>query len=416
MKIKEVMQRTGLSEKTIRYYEACGLIHTITSRSNGRTYHEFDENSIAELQNILMLRKAEFSIEEIRKMQQDPTCISAIVTAYQQRFGEKKKIIGKLIADDQLQSADDWKDLSFRIHRALTRIEGYESPLRFGQFDPESEAEKQSAIDAYYQQRKGRLSKRTERWLRGISAVFLVLLVVLVLVPVYVTMKGEADAVCDALIGAENVRLGLGAYVSEDGTTANLSETELQTQINAFNDQVKRYYSVENPCYNSYQELNEDYLRNTFAEQGLYRVSGGVLDHKVHKLHFNFDRTEATLVMTMIAYNFWLEETEEHRYRIVCVADPVRITASMVKEAHVWKLKKHEEYQKLGDAWMPEQVLYEEDAALTLKSGSESQQEKILEAAAIAEQEYDSFTVALNAASEINVQEICPLSARSSYR
>ena len=285
MKIKEVMQRTGLSEKTIRYYESCGLIHTITSRSNGRTYHEFDENSIVELQNILMLRKAEFSIEEILKMQQDPTCISAIVTAYQQCFVEKKKITDKLIADDELKNADDWKDLSFRIHRALTRIEGYESPMRFGQFDPESEAEKQSAIDAYYERRKGRLSKRTERWFRGIFAVLLVLLVVLVLVPVCFTMKGEADAVCDSLIGAENVMLGLGAYASED-----------------------------------------------------------------------------------------------------------------------------------GDAWTPEQVLYEEDAALTLKSGSESQQEKILEAAEIAEQEYDSFTAALNAASEINVQEICPLSARSSYR
>lgn len=54
-----------------------------------------------------------------------------------------------------------------------------------------------------------------------ITALSMVLVsVVLLFILDAAASRGEVEAVYDALIGAKNVQLALGAYVSEDGTTA----------------------------------------------------------------------------------------------------------------------------------------------------------------------------------------------------
>ena len=69
MKIKEVSQRTGLTIKTIRFYEQRGLIAPKQQRSNGRSYRDYQDSDVEQLQMVAVLRKCLFSIEQILTME-----------------------------------------------------------------------------------------------------------------------------------------------------------------------------------------------------------------------------------------------------------------------------------------------------------------------------------------------------------
>lgn len=154
MKIKDVIQKTGLPENTIRFYETKGLIETTTERRNGRTYHEFSQESVDALEQVIVLRRAQFSIEEIRTMQQHPNSIPRIVAGYQKRLQTDLDISQRLSQNQELGAASTWADLSRRVNRAMHRIDGYVSPLRFGQGDPETEEEKEKALASYRKKSK----------------------------------------------------------------------------------------------------------------------------------------------------------------------------------------------------------------------------------------------------------------------
>ncbi|KGO15546.1 MerR family transcriptional regulator [Clostridium botulinum] len=62
MKIKDAELLTGLSAKTIRYYESEGLISVKIN-----SYREYDEDNINKLQKIKILRKLDVSISTIKK-------------------------------------------------------------------------------------------------------------------------------------------------------------------------------------------------------------------------------------------------------------------------------------------------------------------------------------------------------------
>lgn len=91
MTIKEVAKRTGLTEKTIRYYEKQGFIHPAAEEKNGRNFRTYEEGEVAELKNIATLRKMRFTIEEIKLMREKDGDISGILEAYRQRIEEEAK-------------------------------------------------------------------------------------------------------------------------------------------------------------------------------------------------------------------------------------------------------------------------------------------------------------------------------------
>lgn len=55
MKMKEVTEQTGLTERTVRYYMEKGLIAPHGQWRNGREYTEFDETDIARLKAVATL-------------------------------------------------------------------------------------------------------------------------------------------------------------------------------------------------------------------------------------------------------------------------------------------------------------------------------------------------------------------------
>lgn len=96
MTIKEAAARTGLTEKTIRYYEAQGFIHPSTEEKNGRNFRAYSEENVQELKNIAVLRKMRFTIEEIRKLQQGNADTAEILTVYRHRIEREMKEISEI--------------------------------------------------------------------------------------------------------------------------------------------------------------------------------------------------------------------------------------------------------------------------------------------------------------------------------
>ncbi len=91
MKIKEVMEQTRLTDKAIRLYINNGLVApSIEENYSGRKSIEFSETDVERLKNVALLRKAGFSIADIKDFLTDENNINQIVDRF---IDEKEKNI-----------------------------------------------------------------------------------------------------------------------------------------------------------------------------------------------------------------------------------------------------------------------------------------------------------------------------------
>lgn len=100
MKIKDVIERTGLTDRAIRLYIDNGLLNPRIEESySGRKSIDFTEDDIERLNNIAMLRKAGFSISDVKNMV-DNNGIKDIIEKYivetETEIGYKTEIVEKL--------------------------------------------------------------------------------------------------------------------------------------------------------------------------------------------------------------------------------------------------------------------------------------------------------------------------------
>ena len=99
MKIKVVCERTGLTDRTIRYYIEEELLSPSFKESYiGRKSFDFTEDDIAKLNDIAVLRSFDFSIEEIRQILKDPSSSPAIIQAV------KERVSGELTTNQKKES------------------------------------------------------------------------------------------------------------------------------------------------------------------------------------------------------------------------------------------------------------------------------------------------------------------------
>lgn len=82
MQMKEVCSRTGLTERTVRFYIEKGLLSPGRSWRNGREYLDFSEGDIRALERIAALRRCFFTLEQIGTMQVHPERIDGILCDY----------------------------------------------------------------------------------------------------------------------------------------------------------------------------------------------------------------------------------------------------------------------------------------------------------------------------------------------
>lgn len=71
MTINELESRTDITKQNIRFYERKGLLHP--SRNEVNNYREYTEDDFRTLQKIKILRKLDFSIEDIRNILSEET-------------------------------------------------------------------------------------------------------------------------------------------------------------------------------------------------------------------------------------------------------------------------------------------------------------------------------------------------------
>lgn len=70
MTVNEVSKRTGVSIRTLQYYDKIGLL-----RAAGRTeagYRLYDDAALERLQQILLFRELEFPLKDIQKIVENP--------------------------------------------------------------------------------------------------------------------------------------------------------------------------------------------------------------------------------------------------------------------------------------------------------------------------------------------------------
>jgi MerR family copper efflux transcriptional regulator len=96
MNISFVAEKSGVSAKTIRYYESIGLIPSADRRTNG--YRAYDTEDVHTLQFIRRARNLGFSVDEIRSLldlwqdkKRASTKVKALATQHLRELDQKIK-------------------------------------------------------------------------------------------------------------------------------------------------------------------------------------------------------------------------------------------------------------------------------------------------------------------------------------
>ena len=97
MSVHEVAELTGITARTLHYYDEIGLLKPTKVTEAG--YRMYDDKALSRLQNILLFRELEFPLKEIKEILNSPNFDPSEVIAQQIELLELQyKHIGELIA------------------------------------------------------------------------------------------------------------------------------------------------------------------------------------------------------------------------------------------------------------------------------------------------------------------------------
>ncbi len=158
MKISEVCRRTGLTERTVRYYEEEGFISPETTVSGGRTYRNYGEQDISTLETVASLRKLLFSIDEIKQMR-DPEMIPHVLAGYRQRLTEMNQRMTDVLETLErmdMRYVDGINSLAkgFAVAAASRPLPPHDVTPNFGRFDEEETRDPDAISNFEANQRK----------------------------------------------------------------------------------------------------------------------------------------------------------------------------------------------------------------------------------------------------------------------
>ena len=182
MKIKDVCVLTGLTERTIRYYEEEKLISPKTTESNGRIYREYSSENAAELKAIAELRKAGLSIDEIRTMMRTPKKIETIMKDYSARIAAEVEEKSALLAVINSTSFSDINSIyalasKFSSATASLSLPYCDAEPNFARFESETPESKQEAFEQY-QRRQQKLYNRGQAIVIAIALINIVISII----------------------------------------------------------------------------------------------------------------------------------------------------------------------------------------------------------------------------------------------
>ncbi len=111
MKINQVETQVGITKKSIRFYEAQGLLTPRRNLENG--YREYTPEDVTALERIKLLRKLGFPLEEIRQMQQGALTVADGMARHLVTLGRQRENLSQamVICKDLSQGQTPWDTL-----------------------------------------------------------------------------------------------------------------------------------------------------------------------------------------------------------------------------------------------------------------------------------------------------------------
>lgn len=159
MKMKQVCQLTGLTERTVRFYVEKELCSPKTHWMDQRQYFDFSEENVKELRQTAELRKAYFSIQAIQTMRKDPGQIPEILKTYHldlRTDAEHKKKLLEVMDQMNVEQIESVADLVGRLERVSAALSLPQTDLipDFGKSDGLSREEKEKVFQKYQRRRQ----------------------------------------------------------------------------------------------------------------------------------------------------------------------------------------------------------------------------------------------------------------------
>lgn len=143
MKIKQVMAKTGLTDRAIRLYIENDLVKPECDENyNGRKSIEFSETDVENLKNIALLRKADFSIQEIKDLQMGGETAQNTIKEYINRTNEKIQFSSEII--EKIGTLADEENITIEIicEKLSSNLENEKVPVEDMELSPKEQKEK----------------------------------------------------------------------------------------------------------------------------------------------------------------------------------------------------------------------------------------------------------------------------------
>lgn len=172
MKMKEVCDKTGLTERAVRFYVAKGLVSPELIVRNDREYREYSREDVQTLRDISDLRKLSFSIEEILSMQKSPERIAEVLSVRRAALRKEQKDREIILASLSRMDGSGMQSihqLAEQFRSVSASLPNPDIALHFDRLEDLEAEEKEKAYQAFLE-RQRRLSETGEKMVIGIIA------------------------------------------------------------------------------------------------------------------------------------------------------------------------------------------------------------------------------------------------------
>ncbi len=143
MKIKHVIAETGLTDRAIRLYIENDLVKPECDENyNGRKSIDFSKTDVANLKNIALLRKADFSIQEIKNLQSGGETAQQTVKDYIKRINEKIQFNTEIIEKIGTLADEDNITIEIICEKLSTNLADEKVPAEDMELSPKEQKEK----------------------------------------------------------------------------------------------------------------------------------------------------------------------------------------------------------------------------------------------------------------------------------
>lgn len=119
MTIKQVCQRYGLTQDTLRYYEKIGVIPPVHRSASG--IRDYDEHDLGWVENAVCLRSAGVPVESIAEYVK-------LYQAGEETFAARRDLLSHVLADLTEQRSQ----LDAAIQKLTYKVSRYEAAVRTG--------------------------------------------------------------------------------------------------------------------------------------------------------------------------------------------------------------------------------------------------------------------------------------------